>query len=163
MNSYVELLGELGKQKGAKRIVVEYGRWVPVPHRINPNLGWDFSEELLNSTPPRKYSRMIWRQEYYWRRSTEEYLGRGFWATASFRDPVMVKREDGDLVVIVGGESNCIEEERVPLKDLLAHSPPRFGAYTLREEYFLSYIQEFVPVEGEMICFRSRWQLVRTN
>ncbi|XP_043473746.1 uncharacterized protein LOC122505927 [Leptopilina heterotoma] len=106
---------------------------------------------------------MIWRQEYFWRKSTGEYLHRGFWATSSFRDPAMLKSEDGHMKIMVGGEVNCVEEEEIFLQDLLARYPPRFGAYAVREEYFISFIEEFLPINGEMTCFRFRWQLVRMN
>lgn len=63
------------------RIAVEYGPWIPAPLRTNPTLGWDFDKELWKNSPSKKYSRMIWRQEYFWRKTTAEYLCRGFWAT----------------------------------------------------------------------------------
>ncbi|XP_043465804.1 uncharacterized protein LOC122500779 [Leptopilina heterotoma] len=142
-----------------KLIAVEYGDWIPAPLRRNPNLGWDFNEKLLQNSPPKKYCLMIWRQEYYWQRDTEQYLCRGFWATGAFRDPAMIKILDDRVRIMVGGEFSRVEEEEIVLKDLLARSPPRYGAYTVREELFLSFIEEFIPVDRGMVNFRSRWQL----
>ncbi|XP_043465792.1 uncharacterized protein LOC122500769 [Leptopilina heterotoma] len=102
---------------------------------------------------------MIWRQEYFWRNTTGEYLCRGFWATSCFRDPAMLKSEDGHTGIVIGGGFNCTEEKEIPLKDLLSRAPPRYGAYAVREELFFSFIEEFVLINGEMLCFRSRWQL----